>query len=193
LPEELKAFIESYLGIEEELLDVEEVEKAGESQAGEGESQSESSLAALIDELENWEEVLEDKEASSPKSTDEKTNLQKEIRTINSKIKRLQRQIAEKTIGGQVNLVLNDEKLTEQLKKFWLEGKVLKKIDYQIFFAVNQKPVKDNSGEYRYKRDSSGEPLMDKHEQPVIDHDLDEIAEAFVKFAKEQGFDFWRS
>jgi len=189
LPEELKTFVESYFGIEEDLLDVEEVEKAGESQAGEGESQSESPLATLIDELENWEEVLEDKEATSPKSTDEKTNLQKEIRTINSKIKKLQRQISERTLGGQVYLVLNEEKIREQFKKFWLEGKVLQEIDYPIFFAVNQKPVKDNSGEYRYKRSLSGEPLIE-HGQPAIDHDLDEIAEAFVRFAKKQGFEF---
>jgi len=38
----------------------------------------------------------------------------------------------------------------------------------------------------------SGEPLTDKYGHPVIDHDLDDIAEAFVKFAQEQGFDFWK-
>jgi type I restriction enzyme M protein len=38
---------------------------------------------------------------------------------------------------------------------------------------------------------------LDEHGHPVIDHDLDEIAEAFIKFAKEQlakgdnHFDFW--
>lgn len=74
------------------------------------------------------------------------------------------------------------------------EGELeLKEIDYPIFFAVNQKPVKDNSGEYRYKKGANGKPLLDEHGYPVIDHDLDDIAEAFVKFAKEQGFDFWRS
>lgn len=88
--------------------------------------------------------------------------------------------------------MLNEEKITEQFKRFWLEGKILTEIDYPIFFAVNQKPVKDNSGEYRYERDVSGEPLMDEYGHPVIDHDLDEIAEDFVKFAKEQCFDFWR-
>lgn len=88
--------------------------------------------------------------------------------------------------------MLNEEKITEQFKRFWLEGKILTEIDYPIFFAVNQKPVKDNSGEYRYERDVSGEPLMDEYGHPVIDHDLDEIVEDFVKFAKEQCFDFWR-
>jgi type I restriction enzyme M protein len=190
LPEELKAFIESYFGVAEELTEGEETGASEESEINE--AQKSTSLASLFDELAEWEEMLKDKEAVRPKSTDEKTNLQKEIRNINSKIKKLQRQIAEKTIGGQVNLILNDERLTQQFKKFWLEGKVLQKIDYPIFFAVNQKPVKDNSGEYRYKREPNGEPLIDEHSQPVIDHDLDEIADAFVKFAKEQSYDFWK-
>jgi len=55
-------------------------------------------------------------------------------------------------LGGQVYLVLNEERITEQFKKYWLDGKVMKEIDYPIFFAVNQKPLKDNKGEYRYKR-----------------------------------------
>lgn len=191
LPGGLKAFVESYFSVAEEFSEAEEAETADESQTTEAESQPGNSLATLVGELEEWEEVLKDKEAIHPKSADERKNLQKEIRTINSKIKKLQRQISEKTIGGQVSLVLNDERLMEQFKKFWLEGKVLQEIDYPIFFAVNQKPVKDNSGEYRYKRGPNGEPLMDEHGHPVIDHDLDEIAESFVKFAKEHSFDFW--
>jgi len=46
--------------------------------------------------------------------------------------------------------------------------------------------------EYRYKKNPDGSFVLDEHGHPVIDHDLDEIAEAFIKFAKEQGFDFWR-
>jgi type I restriction enzyme M protein len=87
---------------------------------------------------------------------------------------------------------LNDEKITEQFKKFWLDGKIIQKMDYPIFFAVNQKPLKDNTGEYRYKKGPNGELLVDEHGHPLIDHDLDGIAEAFIKFAKKQGFYFWR-
>ena len=189
LPGELKAFIESYFGVAEELIEGEETEAPEESEATE--AQKGTSLSALVDELAEWEEALKEKETMSPKSAEETRNIQKEIRTINSRIKNLKRQVSEKTLGGQVNLVLNEERITEQFKKFWLEGKVLQQIDYPIFFAVNQKPVKDNSGEYRYKRSPSGEPLMDKYGYPVIDHDLGEIAEAFVRFAKEHSFDFW--
>jgi type I restriction enzyme M protein len=67
----------------------------------------------------------------------------------------------------------------------------MEEVDYPIFFAVNQKPLKDESGEYRYSKGPNGEPIFDKHGRIIIDHDLDEIAEKFVKFAKEQNFDFW--
>jgi len=190
LPEELKAFIQSYFGVAEELIEGKEMEPEESETA---EALKGNSLMVLVSELEEWEQALKEKESQRARSAEEKGNMQREIRTINSKIKKLQRQVSEETIGGQVNLVLNDDRLTEQFKKFWLEGKVLKKLDYPIFFAVNQKPVKDNSGEYRYKRGPNGEPLMDKYGHAEIDHDLDEIAEVFVKFAREQGFDFWRN
>jgi type I restriction enzyme M protein len=65
--------------------------------------------------------------------------------------------------------------------------------DYPIFMAVSKKPGKDNSGEYVYKKDEKGNPITDeKTGKRILDHDLDEIAEAFVKFAKEQGFSFWK-
>ncbi|MEO0230781.1 MAG: hypothetical protein ABIL77_04415, partial [candidate division WOR-3 bacterium] len=64
--------------------------------------------------------------------------------------------------------------------------------DYPIFMAVNKKPIKDSRGNYVYKKGSDGSFILDERGCLVIDHDLDEIAEAFIKFAKEQGFDFWR-
>jgi len=192
LPEELRSFVESYFGVAEEFLEGDEGETPEKSGTAETQNQRGNSLTPLVAELEEWQEALKEKEAMSPQSVEEKRHIQKEVRTMSSGIKRLQREISKKTPGGQVNLVMNDERLTEQFKEFWLEGKVLKEMDYPIFFAVNQKPVKDNSGEYRYKRGSNGEPLMDKYGHAEIDHDLDEIAEAFIRFAKEQGFDFWR-
>jgi len=64
--------------------------------------------------------------------------------------------------------------------------------DYPIFMAVSKKPGKDNSGEYVYKKDEKGDYIFDEKGRRVLDHDLDEIAEAFIKFAKEQGFSFWK-
>jgi len=64
--------------------------------------------------------------------------------------------------------------------------------DYPIFMGVNEKPVKDSSGDYTYKKDMNGNIVKDEFGKPIIDHDLDEIAGEFVKFAKEQRMDFWK-
>lgn len=76
--------------------------------------------------------------------------------------------------------------------------------DYNIFFATQQRPDKDNSGEKIYARDSQGRCLRDKHGHIFVDHDLfatrcsdgsmtqDGIAEAFQAFAKSEGLSFFR-
>ncbi len=64
--------------------------------------------------------------------------------------------------------------------------------DYPIFFATSKKSGKDNSGQYVYKTDADGNRLLDAHGHLIVDHDLDEIATAFVLFAKEQGLSFWQ-
>ncbi len=73
----------------------------------------------------------------------------------------------------------------------WNEGeKPLE--DYPIFMAVSQKSGKDNSGDYIYKKDSEGNFIYDAKGHRVLEHDLDQIADGFITFAKEQGFNFWR-
>ncbi len=119
--------------------------------------------------------------------------MKKDIKTLDTKISNLYREILERTIGGRIKLALSAEKITEQFKKFWLNGKIALDIDYPIYFAVNQKAVKDNTGEYRYARGANGELLIDKNGHVLIDHDLDNIAKGFVQFAKQQDLDFWRS
>jgi len=66
------------------------------------------------------------------------------------------------------------------------------KDDYPIFMATSKKSGKDNSGEYVYKKDEKGNFALDEHGRRILDHDLDEVAEVFVKFAKEQKFSFWK-
>jgi len=64
--------------------------------------------------------------------------------------------------------------------------------DYPIFMAVNEKPLKDNSGNYNLVKGANGNPLRDEHGKPIVEHDLDEIANAFIRFAKKQNVNFWR-
>lgn len=63
--------------------------------------------------------------------------------------------------------------------------------DYPIFMAVSKKAGKDNSGDYVYKKDEKGNYIIDTITgRKVLDHDLDEIADEFIKFAKNQRFNF---
>lgn len=62
--------------------------------------------------------------------------------------------------------------------------------DYPIFTAVSKKGGKDNSGDYTYKKDKNGDVVYSPQGKKYLDHDLDEIAEEFMKFAKEQKFSF---
>lgn len=68
---------------------------------------------------------------------------------------------------------------------------------YDIFMAVSQKSGKDNSGRYIYRTDTEGNyvdesdtPITESGRPPAIDHDLHEIADAFVDWGTKQGFSF---
>jgi len=152
----------------------------------------EPSNTALQNQLREKEENLIKKDKDAKDCKQKIKQLNKEIKSLLKLKQKTVNEISERTLPGQINLVLNEEKIAEAFKKYWLDGKVIQEMDYPIFFAVNEKPVKDESGEYRYKKNPDGSFVLDEHGHPVIDHDLDEIAEAFIKFAKEQGFDFWR-
>ena len=73
----------------------------------------------------------------------------------------------------------------------WHDEQCPKKDDYPIFFATSKKTGKDNSGNYIFLRDANGEVVLDEHGHPKIDHDLNEIADNFVSFARENNFSFW--
>ena len=71
--------------------------------------------------------------------------------------------------------------------------------DYNIFFATQQKPSKDNRGDKIYVTDPEGYLLRDDHGHWVVEHDLfnhegltrDGIAETFELFAKKEGLSFF--
>lgn len=71
--------------------------------------------------------------------------------------------------------------------------------DYPIFFATQQLPSKDNSGDKLIALDADGKLLRDSHGHWVIQHDLfnhdkltmDGIAEAFAEFAAKEQLGFF--
>lgn len=103
------------------------------------------------------------------------------------------KELAALELSTQVQWLLQDVKAVENLKKNWLSKRAAEDLDYPIFFAVSQKSGKDNSGEPVYIMDpETGRPAIDDHGHRIIDHDCDEIADAFIEFAKSQHFEFWR-
>lgn len=72
-----------------------------------------------------------------------------------------------------------------------------RKQDYPIFFATSEKPGKNNSGEYIYLK-VNGVDKLDRNGHRIVDHDLhnhngelpDGIAEAFIKFVKDENLHF---
>ena len=82
----------------------------------------------------------------------------------------------------------------------WDEKLCPKVDDYPIFFAVSDKGGKDNSGDYVYVKNDSGQDKLDANGHLIVDHDLhnhadeisDGIAEAFIEWAKSENLSFWR-
>jgi type I restriction enzyme M protein len=62
--------------------------------------------------------------------------------------------------------------------------------DYPIFFAMSEDPGKDNLGNYVVKVGPDNAPELDEHGHMTVLHDLDEIASAFMKWAKSQKISF---
>ena len=124
------------------------------------------------------------------------------------------------TFKGRLQIILNTPEVIERLRSRFIDAEVAKQLDYPIFMAVSEHGGKNNSGDYEYLRDADGNYIEDAIGNPEIDQDLvnhaisrDELkkaaadlsvgkqfipdgnlcsAEAFVKFAVEQGFDFWK-
>jgi len=66
-----------------------------------------------------------------------------------------------------------------------------KREDYPIFFAVSEKSGKDNSGNPVYVKDEFDKPKLDEHGHLMVDDDLNQIAQYFEKWAKEEKLSFW--
>lgn len=69
--------------------------------------------------------------------------------------------------------------------------------NYPVFMATSQKSGKNNSGQYMFKKDTkgnqideNGDPVTESGRPAAIDHDLDQIASAFLDWGKKQGFGF---
>lgn len=151
----------------------------------ENENQENDELEESDEEIEERISNLREQLAAMPKVAKGKAALKRAI--IDTR-----RKLASRSVKGQFLWILSDDELLARYKDSWLADKAAKDLDYPIFFAVSEMGGKNNSGEPIYKEDQNRERILDNHGHLIVKHDLDEIAEAFVIFAKEQGFDFWK-
>jgi type I restriction enzyme M protein len=164
-------------------------------------------------------ELKEFKDAYKEKLKEVKADQKATTKTLNADLKRLKKEIPNaeydlKTLTnrGRLELILADGDLIGTLKERWIAAEVAKRLDYPIFMAVSERGGKDNSGDYEFVlenghlvEDASGQPKIN---QDLVNYDLtaedladattipdDQIcmAEAFVRFAQQQRFDFWRA
>jgi len=193
---------------EQHAQEIEVISKHGKDNSG--------ALKARLQEIKDNHKValktLKDKQKAKQKTLKaEIKQLEKEIPLAEYKLKLLSNR-------GKLELILADPDLIGTLKDRWSAAEVAKRLDYPIFMAVSERGGKDNSGDYEYVVDEAGSlvEFPDGHGQKgqlVVDQDLvnyglaasdladaakipDEelcVAEAFVRFAQEQGFDFWRA
>jgi type I restriction enzyme M protein len=151
-------------------------------------------------------------EAQKPK----RKALKDEIKRLETEIPLAEYNLKLLTNRGKLQIILADPDLIGTLKERWISAEVAKRLDYPIFMAVSERGGKNNSGDYEYLVDEEGSlvEFPEGHPQEgqlVVDQDLvnfnltpkdlidaakipDDklcIAEAFVRFAQEQGFDFW--
>jgi type I restriction enzyme M protein len=105
----------------------------------------------------------------------------------------VQRKLASLSLKGQLDYLVWQQEpgMMGRYRAIWIDAKAAEELDSPIFFAVSEKGGKDNSGEPVYKKDANGDLLLDPHGHLVVDHDLDEIADAFIAFAQQESFDFW--
>jgi type I restriction enzyme M protein len=164
--------------------------------------------------------IKEGHKAATKKMKDARREKQKvlkeEIRGLEKAIPEAEYNFKVLSNRGKLELILADAELIGKLKERWIAAEVAKRLDYSIFMAVSERGGKDNSGDYEYVVDEDGGlvEFPDGHPQEgqlVVDQDLvnydltagdladaanipDDklcVAEAFVRFAQEQGFDFW--
>lgn len=145
-----------------------------------------------------------DKQQLKEKVKAEEKVLKKELKLLEISLEKTIYQQKLLTYKGKLQLMIEDDESVATLKDRYVDAEVSKQLDYPIFMAVSERGGKDNSGKYMILSEiEEGVYEVDqdlinyevsKADLNIIDFLSDEklcIAEAFVKFAKQNNFSFW--
>ena len=151
--------------------------------------------------------------ALKEKLKSEQKRLKAEIKSLENAIPEAEYELKLLTNKGKLQIILADGDLIASLKNRSIDAEVAKNLDYPIFMAVSERGGKNNSGDYEHMIDENGNLMEFEDGQPIINQDLvnyslrmddladaksipdDQlcIAEAFVRFAQKNKFDFWEA
>lgn len=201
LPEEVAELLHEWFDTSEEEGDA--LTNAGQME-GAG-KESEPTIETLQAELAEWEKTVTAlgvalDRAKVAKDKGKQQKLKAQIREAGKKLNDVTRALKHRMLKGRVELLLEDSKALEELRRKWIDAEIAKKLNYPIFMATSEQGGKDSSGDYIYRKDTAGNIVEDEHGNPLIeqdcvkyrDEDPDGIAEQFVKWAKKQKLSFWR-
>lgn len=112
--------------------------------------------------------------------------------SIKKALKSAIRKLASRSLKGQFDFFMREEKLIKKFSEIFLNEKTTQKLNYNIFFAVSEKGGKDNSGDLIYKKNNNNDLVLDEHGHLIVENDLDDIANDFIKFAKKEKLNFYK-
>lgn len=155
----------------------------------------------------------EQEKALKEKQKTQQKQIKAEIKSLENAIPEAEYELKLLTNKGKLQIILGDGDLIGSLKNRWIDAEVAKKLDYPIFMAVSERGGKNNSGDYEHMTDGNGNLMEFEDGQPIINQDLvnynlsaenlaeankipdDQlcIAEAFIRFAQKNKFDFWEA
>lgn len=155
----------------------------------------------------------EQEKALKEKQKTQQKQIKAEIKSLENAIPEAEYELKLLTNKGKLKIILEDGDLIGSLKNRWIDAEVAKELDYPIFMAVSERGGKNNSGDYEHMTDENRNLMEFKDGQPIINQDLVNynlsaedlaeakkipdgqlcIAEAFVRFAQENKFDFWEA
>lgn len=214
----LKSYL---ISAKQKLSDIDNIiEMLEKKQKGESETITEQWTGSKKDLQTHLKGIKEDHKVTlklhkDAQKTKQKT-LKDEIKKLEKDIPQAEYELKLMSNRGKLELILADPDMVGMIKEHWIATEVAKRLNYQIFMAVSERGGKSNSGDYEYLVDEKGSlfEFPEGHPQEgqlVVDQDLVNydltaedlaeatsisndkvcIAEAFVRFAQEQGFDFW--
>lgn len=155
----------------------------------------------------------EQEKALKEKQKTQQKQIKAEIKSLENAIPDAEYELKLLTNKGKLEIILEDGDLIGSLKNRWIDAEIAQKLDYPIFMAVSERGGKNNSGDYEHMTDENGNLMEFEDGQPIINQDLvnynlgaedlaeaksipdDQlcIAEAFVRFAQKNKFDFWEA